>query len=117
MNPRKKNQLLEQFFNFFDRYPREYFVIAFFALFYFAIIWETFSYTVINHDFYDDLAYNQQVWEIEIPVTRGSIYSFPSIQWKDPTVFSTSVDLNDIAIDPQIEGDKVKLQEFLTEIL
>jgi hypothetical protein len=36
---------------------------------------------------------------------------------KDGTVFSTSVDLNDIAIDPQIDGDKSKLESFLTEML
>jgi hypothetical protein len=60
MNPRKSN-ISNNFFNFFDRYPREYFVIVFFALFYFAIIWETFSYTVVNYQFYDQLAYNQQV--------------------------------------------------------
>lgn len=116
MNPRKTN-ISNSFFSFFDRYPREYFVISFFAIFYFAIIWETFSYTVINHDFYDELAYNQQVWEVEIPVTRWSIYSFPSNRSKQETVFSTSVDLNDIAIDPQIEWDKSKLESFLTDIL
>jgi len=113
MNPRKKNT----FFDFFDRYPREYFVISFFAVFYFAIIWETFSYTVVNHEFYNSLAYNQQVWEVEIPVTRGTIYSLASDPTKDGTVLSTSVDLNDIAIDPQIEGDKSKLESFLTEML
>lgn len=116
MNPRKNN-ITNNFFSFFDRYPREYFVIAFFAIFYFAIIWETFSYTVVNHKFYDDLAYRQQVGEIEIPVTRGSIYSMPSDWSKEGTVFSTSVDLNDIAIDPQIEWDKLKLESFLTDML
>jgi len=114
MNPRKTTSS-DYFFNFFDRYPREYFVIAFFALFYFAIIWETFSYTVIHHDFYDELAYKQQVWEVEIPVTRWSIYSQSATSRSDWTVLSTSVNLNDIAIDPQIEWDKWKLASFLTE--
>ncbi len=113
----RKNNFWNIFFSFFDRYPREYFVIAFFALFYFAIIWETFSYTVINHQFYNELANKQQVWEVEIPVTRGTIYSMPSDVSKQGTVFSTSVDLNDIAIDPQIEWDKPKLEAFLTDML
>lgn len=116
MNPRK-HTISDIFFGFFDRYPREYFVIAFFAIFYFAIIWETFSYTVVHHEFYDELAYRQQVWEVEIPVTRGSIYSLGSNSRGEGTVLSTSVNLNDIAIDPQIEGDKWKLATFLTDII
>jgi hypothetical protein len=36
---------------------------------------------------------------------------------RDGTVFSTSVDLNDIAIDPQIEGDISELAEFLSKVL
>ncbi len=116
MNPRKTSQS-NIFLQIFDRYPREYFVAAFFLIFYFAIIWETFSYTVLNHDFYKNLAYKQQVWEVEIPVTRGTIYSLANSSMKQGTVISTSVDLNDIAIDPQIEWDKWKLATFLTDIL
>jgi len=41
----------------------------------------------------------------------------PSDSAKEWTVFSTSVDLNDIAIDPQIEWDKLKLESFLTDML
>jgi len=117
MNSRKKNTPLNKFFDFFDSYPREYFVFGFFFVFFLAIIWETFSYTVLNYNFYTDLAYKQQVGEVKVPVTRGTIYSAPNLSIQDGTVFSTSVDLNDLAIDPQIEWDKQKLTLFLTNIL
>ena len=117
MNPRKKQTQFDAFFAFFDKYPREYFVFAFFLIFFLAIVWKSFSYTVFNYEFYSGLAYKQQVWEVEVPVTRGTIYSTPNMTMKDGTVFSTSVDLNDLAVDPQIEWDKWKLALFLTNIL
>jgi len=70
MNPRKKQTPLDRFFDFFDKYPREYFVFGFFLLFFLAIIFETFSYTVINYKYYSTLAENQQVGEVKVPVTR-----------------------------------------------
>lgn len=116
MNYRKKNSV-DTFFEYFDKYPREYFVFGFFFLFFCAIVWQTFSYTVLNYKFYEELAYNQQVWEIQLPVTRWSVYSAANASMKQGTVFSTSVDLNDLAVDPQIGGDKSKLAVFLTDIL
>ncbi len=113
MNHQKPKKIFDRFFEVFDRYPREYFIFAFFLLFMFAILKETFAYTVLKYDFYDDLAYKQQVGEVEIPVTRGTIYSSTG----SGTVLSTSVDLNDLAIDPQIEGDKQALWEFLVDIV
>ncbi len=117
MTPRKKHNFLDIFFEIFDRYPREYFVFAFFGIFFLALIWETFSYTVLNYSFYTTLAEKQQVWETEIPVTRGTIYSAKSETLESGTVLSTSVDLNDIAIDPQVKGDKQKLAVFLSTII
>ena len=117
MNPRKKHNFSSIFFEIFDRYPREYFVFIFFGIFFFALIFETFSYTVLNYSFYNELAEKQQVWESEIPVTRGTIYSATSPTLKSATVLSTSVDLNDIAIDPQVKWDKTKLVEYLTNLV
>ncbi len=117
MNPRKKTRLIDNFFEIFDRYPREYFVYVFFLLFFWAIVWETFNYTVINYWFYNTLAYKQQVWEVEIPVTRGSIYSAATTTLENGSVFATSVDLNDLAIDPQMVWDKWKLWSFLTNLI
>ena len=117
MNPRKKQTPLDRFFDFFDKYPREYFVFGFFLLFFLAIIFETFSYTVINYKYYSTLAENQQVGEVKVPVTRWTVYSSPNASMQSGTVFSTSVDLNDLAIDPQMEWDKGKLALFLTNVL
>lgn len=117
MNQRKKQSLIDQCLSIFDRYPREYFVLAFFLVFFMAIIWETFSYTVLGYKFYNELAYKQQVWEVEVPVTRGTIYNSQNTTQSKNTVFSSSVYLSDLAIDPQIVGDKSKLWEFLTDIL
>lgn len=40
-----------------------------------------------------------------------------SPEWNAYTVFANSVDLNDIAIDPQVEWDKQELASYLTDIL
>lgn len=63
------------------------------------------------------MAYKQQVWEVEIPVTRGTIYTTQSRDSGNNTVLSSSVDLSDLAIDPQIPWNKTELWEFLTDIL
>jgi len=114
MNRRSRTKA--DFFDFIDTYPREYYVVIFFLLFFFAIIWEAFSYTILNHQFYQSLADRQQIWEVEIPVTRGNIY-VNTYNSTSNSIFSSSVDLNDIAIDPQITWDKSKLSEFLTDVL
>jgi len=118
MNRRnKKNTIIDTVSEFCSEIPREYFSLVFFGVFFFAIVWETFSYTVINHAFYEDLAENQQTWELEIPVTRGTIHTAPSVSMSEGTVYSTSVDLSDLAIDPQIEGDIDALRDYMTDIL
>ena len=113
MNKKKQQNFIDNFFDIFEIYPREYFVAGFFILFFFLIIWNVFAYTVVDYDFYEELAYNQQVWEVKIPVTRGTIYSNTG----SGTVLGTSVDLNDLAVDPQIEWDKAKLTLFLRDIV
>jgi len=117
MNRKKKVNFTDKILGVFDSYPREYFAIAFFIVFFFAIIIETFSYTVINYDFYKGLAERQQTGELEIPVTRWNIYTSKSKTMSEGTVYGTSVDLMDLAIDPQIEWDMEKLNIYLTDIL
>lgn len=119
MNPRKKKQdFLENIFQYIDKYPREYYVFGFFLLFFLAIVWQTFSYTVLNHNFYQELADKQQTGKVQIPVTRWTVYASTfSPEGESYTVFANSVDLNDIAIDPQVEGDKQELAKYLTDIL
>jgi cell division protein FtsI/penicillin-binding protein 2 len=112
-NWNKNKDFLEIFWGIFDKYPREYFAIGFFIIFLLVIIFKVFSYTVLEYTFYNQLAYKQQVWEISVPVTRWTIYFSAS----EPTISWTSVDLNDLAIDPQVEWDKVKLWVFLKDIV
>lgn len=118
MNKKKTNELslsflLGEFFKIFDIYPREYFIIGFFLFASFSIITTVFSYTITNHTFYKDLADKQQLSEVKIPVTRGTIYSATN----SGTVLSTSVDLYDVAVDPQMVGDKTKLKNFLRDLV
>jgi len=115
MNHKKQKHFLDIFFSLFDKYPREYFVAGFFVIFFFFIIVETFSYTVVNKSFYKELADKQQIEEVEIPVARGTIYS--ATNDGVGTVLATSVELNDLAIDPQIDGNKEELIKFLTDIV
>lgn len=112
MNPRRTSKI-DTFLNIFDAYPREYFILIFFGVFLLAIIWTTFSLTVLHHGYYQALADKQQIASQQLPVTRGSIYSGTG----SGTTLATSVDLNDLAIDPQIEGDKGKLAQFLTDVI
>ena len=109
----KHKKLLDNFFNIFDRYPKHYFIFGFFFLFFLIIIFKTFSYTFLNYDFYSDLAYKQQVWKVIVPVNRWTIYS----NSENPVVLSTSVNLNDIAVDPTVKWNKPKLSVFLTNIV
>ncbi len=112
-NFNKHESFLDNFFRIFDVYPREYFVVIFFSCFFLVIVFKVFSYTVLDYDFYNKLAYKQQVWEVSMPVTRWTIYFSAS----KPTILWTSVELNNLAIDPMVEWDKSKLWFFLRDIV
>ncbi len=90
---------------------REIFVFWFFLISFFIIITKVFSYTVLDYEYYKDLADKQQIWKVEIPVTRWNIYT------KNGSVIATSVSLNDLAIDPVSYWDKAKLIVFLRDII
>jgi len=83
------------------------------VLFFLTIIWNVFSYTVFSYDFYKNLADKQQISTDKVPVTRWAIYS----DSQQRTVVATSVNLDNLAIDPQVGWDKQKLWEFLTDIV
>jgi cell division protein FtsI/penicillin-binding protein 2 len=74
-NTTKLEKYLDVFFDLFDRYPREYFIIAFFSLLAFIMIANTFSYSVLNHKKYEEIAIKQQTAETTIEVDRGSVYT------------------------------------------
>lgn len=93
-----------------DRVRMVFLGFAFFAM---MIIWTTFKYTVVEHDYYKALADKQQVITVKNPVSRGTIYSNNDPAW----VFATSTDLSDLAIDPKEVGSKEKLETFLTDVV
>jgi len=96
---------------FLKKIPRTHIVFLFFIAWAFIIMSKVFSYTIINYDFYKSLADKQQIWKVEIPVTRWNIYS------KNKTTFATSVNLNDLAIDPTMPWDKAKLIIYLRDLI
>ncbi len=107
----------KKYIQFFDtmlrKSDRSTVIGIFFVLFFLAITGKMFSYTVSNYDFYSNLADKQQIGTVVVPVTRWTIYSSTD----GGTVFGTSVNLYDIAIDPQVEGSKAKLTDFLVDIV
>ena len=96
-----------------EKLNRLYYIAAFFVIFSLIIVQKLFSNTVINHNFYQEKADKQQIWKVTVPVTRGTVYS--ATNWG--TILGTSLNLFDIAIDPQIPGSKSKLQDFLTDVV
>lgn len=109
----KKNHVLKKIIKKVSKYNRIYFVAAFFIIFFLVIIQKLFSNTVVNHDFYQKLADKQQIGKITVPVTRGTLFS----STQEGTILWISLNLYDIAIDPQVEGSKAKLQIFLTDVV
>ena len=90
---------------------RESIIFWIFFIAFLIIISKVFSYTVLNYEYYKELADKQQIGEVEIPVTRWNIYT------KNPNVLATSVSLNDLAIDPTWVWDQAKLIIFLRDII
>ena len=109
----RNNKHYLKLISFLNKYPREYYVAWFFLMFLLVIIIELFSFTVINNAYYKELADKQQISQVKLPNSRWSIYSSNEI-WR---VLATSVDLNDLAIDPSLEWNKDKLAILLTDIV
>ncbi len=110
---KRKESYFDRYFNVFDTYPRHYFVLVSFFLAFFIIIWEVFSYTVLDHTFYKKIADEQQIGEVKVPVTRWSIIASNGAG----SILATSVRLYDLAIDPTSIGDKAKLVLYLRDIV
>lgn len=110
----KNKNYLDIIYRFLSNYPREYFLFIFFVFLTLIIIVKVFSYTVINYEYYKQLADKQQLWEIDLPVNRWTIYSSTNAS---DTVLATSISLNDLAVDPDLKWDKNKLSIFLRDIV
>ena len=112
-NFKKNKSFIEKYFNIFDRYPRHYFIFGLFFVAFLIIVKTTYTYTVTDYKFYKQKADNQQILEIKVPITRWSIYS-----WNEkPIKLATTVNLNDLAIDPTQPWNKRKLISFLTDTI
>ncbi|MDD2871402.1 MAG: penicillin-binding protein 2 [Candidatus Gracilibacteria bacterium] len=115
----KKNNILEALLqnkkvrSFINKCSKIHIIAAFFVVFGLVIISKMFSYTVIHYDFYKALADKQQIGEVVVPVTRGNILS----SGERETILGTSLNLYDVAIDPQMEGDKGQLAYFLQDLV
>jgi cell division protein FtsI/penicillin-binding protein 2 len=72
----------------------------------------SFSFTVINHDYYKAVADRQQTSIEKNPVSRGTIYSSESSMHG---VAAISTNLGTLAIDPTRSGSTAKLLDFLSE--
>ncbi len=95
------------------KYPREYYVAFFFGFVFLMIVKELFTFTVFHHQYYKALADKQQTSQSKIQTSRGTIFSSN----EKGNVLAVWVDLNDLAIDPKIEGNKQKLEDFLTDVV
>jgi len=108
-NKQKNNKYLD----ILNKIPRHFFVLGAFFVSFLIIISKIFTYTITDHEFYKQKADVQQIWERKISITRWKIIS----KNKSNALFSTSVHLNDLAIDPTQVWSKIKLAELLTDIV
>ncbi len=102
---------LKKTFSVFNNFPKLNFVSGFFVLFFLIILQKVFSYTVLNNEFYKELADNQQISKVSQSITRWTILSSNKEWW----VLWTSVNLDDLAIDPHVNWDKWRLSIFLRD--
>jgi cell division protein FtsI/penicillin-binding protein 2 len=103
--------LLYHHFRRLDRMSMIWYLGILYTLF---LLVMTFKYTVINGDFFREVAYDQQTMILRNPVSRGSIYSSEdSLRG----VLSVSTNLGNIAIDPTQTGSRDKLLTFLSDIV
>ena len=88
-------------------------LLSFFFIFIAVVLLAAaFRYTIIDGDYYRNLADRQQTAKITNSVSRGSIYTK-----NEPIgVLATSADLPDLAIDPTASGSHEALLDFLVQV-
>ena len=76
------------------------------------------KYTLIDHDFYGDLAEKQQIRTESSFVNRGTIYGANDISGDGmPVILSASAFVKALGIDPSQEGDREGLARFIADIV
>ena len=109
----KKKNIFKKYLKKINKIPRYYFVLGIFFLAFFIIIRTLFVYTIIDYKFYKKKADEQQILWVKIPITRWSIFS-----WNKKAIkLATTVNLDDLAIDPTQKWSKQKLISFLTDVI
>jgi cell division protein FtsI/penicillin-binding protein 2 len=58
---RNKINILNKYFNLFDKIPRHFFVLGIFVIIFIIIIKTTYNYTINDHKFYQKKADIQQI--------------------------------------------------------
>jgi cell division protein FtsI/penicillin-binding protein 2 len=67
---KRHNEYLQKIIAILSKYPREYYVFGFFGFILFFIVLNLFSFTILNHSYYQDLANRQQTSQVKTPVSR-----------------------------------------------
>lgn len=96
--------------------PRIMVVWYLFLWYFLFLIGTTFSYTVLDHEFYQELAEKQQTLILRNPASRGTVSSLGTLT-SPPWVFAVSTNLGTLAVDPSQTGSLDTLATFLTELL
>lgn len=102
---------LVRYFSRLDRIGRAwYFFVGYAGL----LIITVFSYTIIQHEYYQKVADTQQKRTIQNPSSRGNILSSTESLGG---VIAVSTNLGTLAIDPTQSGSRDKLLSFLSDVV
>lgn len=102
---------LVRYFSRLDRIGRAwYFFVGYAGL----LIITVFSYTIIQHEYYQKVADTQQKRTIQNPSSRGNILSSTESLGG---VLAVSTNLGTLAIDPTQSGSRDKLLSFLSDVV
>lgn len=105
--------------NIFEKWQDIHTIMLFFIFCFLIVLWKLFSYTVFDYEYYTWLADKQQIWTFSVPMNRWTIYSSIERDWKNEpsSYFAASINLYDIAIDPQAKWNITRLWEYLTDMV
>ncbi len=102
---------LYNYFRSLDRIGIIWYVGIIYVVF---LLFTTFRFTVLDHEFYAAKAKDQQTMILKNPASRGSIFSSEDSLHG---AFGVSTNLGNLAIDPSQTGSRDKLLSFLTDIV
>lgn len=119
MHPRIRN--IANFIDSLSPIGRMVLVLAAMALIMIGIIFTLGRYTIIDHDFYTELADNQQIRNTELAVNRGTIFGTldprrTGYEREINTIVATTLIAKDLKIDPSALCNLDMLETFLLDI-